>query len=230
MRRADRLLDILQALRGARLRTAEELGAELGVSPRTIYRDMQTLMAGGASIDSERGIGYLMRDDAFLPPLPLTRPEVEALRLGAELVAALADDETSRAAREALVKVEAVVSERHRPRRPDPLAVLVGLSAEVRRRIGQARRSIRERRKLWLIYRDEAGTASERCIRPLELEFWGAKWTLTAWCELRGAFRVFRLDRCDELTVLPETFADEPGKRIGDYLAHVSQQMQMSPG
>ena len=46
----------------------------------------------------------------------------------------------------------------------------------------------------------------------------GRSWTLTAWCELRNDFRNFRLDRVLELHTLDETFTDEPGRSLRDYL------------
>ena len=51
------------------------------------------------------------------------------------------------------------------------------------------------------------------------MEYWGRVWTLTAWCDLRGAFRVFRVDLIEAAEALPEIFRDEPGKRLSDYLA-----------
>ena len=69
MRRADRLFAILQALRGGRLLTAGALADSLEVSVRTIYRDISDLQANGAPIDGERGLGFLLRDDFFLPRL-----------------------------------------------------------------------------------------------------------------------------------------------------------------
>jgi predicted DNA-binding transcriptional regulator YafY len=227
MRRADRLLDILQALRGGRLRTGRELAEGLGVSLRTIYRDMETLIGSGSPIEGERGIGYLMREDAFLPPLALTRQEVGALRLGADLVSALADEETAAAFREAMVKVEAVTPKAHTQQRgASPVAVFAAMTPDVRLRLGQIRRAINERSVLMLAYRDERNTLSERRIRPLELEYWGAKWTLTAWCELRNDFRVFRLDRCLSLETTGCLFQHEPGKRISDYLEMVEARMR----
>ena len=49
------------------------------------------------------------------------------------------------------------------------------------------------------------------------MEYWGRVWTLTAWCDMRDAFRVFRVDLIQTATALPELFDDEPGKRIEDY-------------
>ena len=62
MRRADRLFQILQFLRGGRLTTAAQLAEKLEVTPRTIYRDVAHLIGSGVPIEGEAGVGYLMRD------------------------------------------------------------------------------------------------------------------------------------------------------------------------
>ncbi len=122
-------------------------------------------------------------------PAALSRDEFEALRLGLGLVASGADQ--ARAAVSLRAKIAAVA--------PTILAEagsdsFVFSSAEVARaapHLGLIRRAIREHLTLALAYRDEAGEDSQRRVRPLQLEFWGKVWTLPAWCELRGDFRIF---------------------------------------
>ena len=80
MSRAARLLALLQALRRRRTAvTAAALAAELGVSVRTIYRDIATLAGEGAVIEGAAGIGYLIHPDAFLPPLRFDANEISAV-------------------------------------------------------------------------------------------------------------------------------------------------------
>ena len=86
MRRADRLFQIVQQLRGGRLVTARMLGERLEVSERTIYRDIADLQSTGVPIDGEAGVGYLMREGYDLPPLMFTRDEIVALVVGARMV------------------------------------------------------------------------------------------------------------------------------------------------
>lgn len=88
MRRADRLFQIVQHLRGGRLVTAQKLGAWLEVSERTIYRDIADLQSTGVPIDGEAGVGYMMREGFDLPPLMFTRDEIVALVAGARMVRA----------------------------------------------------------------------------------------------------------------------------------------------
>lgn len=101
MRKVDRLFEIIQLLRGKRLRTAGFIAAELGVSQRTIYRDIAGLMASGIPIEGERGVGYLISQPIELPPLHFTPLELKSLRLGVDMVKAISDIELAAAAEEA---------------------------------------------------------------------------------------------------------------------------------
>lgn len=215
MRRADRLFAIIQALRGGRLRRAEDLAAMMEVSSRTIYRDLLDLQARGVPIDGERGVGYLLRDGFFLPPLALTAAEWEALQWGVAFVCAHGDDTLAAAAKELQIKLQATSTN------IAPInAAAYGVRKTNRQKevLATMRNAIATRHKLLLDYTDAAQIRSERMVRPLELEHWGAVWTVTAWCEHRSDFRVFRLDRIASCNKIDQTFRPEPGKRLEDYL------------
>ncbi len=87
MKRDARLYDIVQSLRDGRLHTAAELATLLGVSTRTIWRDMDMLAATGLPVTGERGLGYILRSPLMLPPTMLTAEELEALAEGLRHVA-----------------------------------------------------------------------------------------------------------------------------------------------
>src|SRR5690606_491436 len=110
MSRAARLLDLIQLLRNRRVPvTGPALAAELGVSIRTLYRDIATLQAQGADIQGEPGLGYVLRPGFTLPPLMFSADEIEALVLGSRWVAKRAADERlAAAASNALSKISAV--------------------------------------------------------------------------------------------------------------------------
>jgi predicted DNA-binding transcriptional regulator YafY len=80
------------------------------------------------------------------------------------------------------------------------------------------REATQNTRKLALVYSDAQGRASERTVWPLGSFFWGAVWTLVAWCEKRQDFRSFRLDRIQSMTAVAETFKLSDGQRLIDYL------------
>ncbi|MEM9619867.1 MAG: YafY family protein [Pseudomonadota bacterium] len=219
MRRADRLFQIVQHLRGGRLITAMQLSEKLEVSERTIYRDIADLQSSGVPIDGEAGVGYLMRDGYDLPPLMFTRDEIVALVAGARLLRAWGGAAMARAAVEALVKIETVLpdAERSRAAQVEIHAMAPEMTEDVRERIDVMDRAIEKRIRLELSYRDAGQQPTERVVRPLGLWFWGKVWTLIAWCELRDDFRMFRLDRIADMRVTGDAFRHERGKMLADF-------------
>jgi len=224
MRRADRLFQIVQHLRGGRLVTARMLSERLEVSERTIYRDVADLMATGVPIDGEAGVGYLLRSGYDLPPLMFTRDELAALTLGARFVKAWGGARLALAAEEALVKIEAVMPEKERRAGAETNLFAMGdsLPDEVRRVVDHLEASIRDRRRVHIVYDALDGEASERDLRPLGLYHWGKVWTLAAWCELRTDFRNFRADRITTIADCGDNFRDEPGKTLRDFLRRMT--------
>jgi len=219
MRRADRLFQIVQQLRGGRLVTARMLSERLEVSDRTIYRDIADPQSTGVPIDGEAGVGYLMRDGFELPPLMFTRDEIVALVAGARMVRAFGGAAMARAAEEALVKIRAVLPETERDRinRTEIHTPSWGISDAERQAIDLLEKAVEERRVLRLDYRDEQGNITQREVRPLGLWFWGKVWTLVGWCELRDSFRTFRLDRIVMVENAARTFRPERGKQLSDF-------------
>jgi len=225
MRRTDRLFDLVTALRDGRLHRAQDLAERLEVSVRTIYRDMETLQASGIPVEGERGLGYMLTAPVTLPPLNLTLTELEALELGMAVVAEAADPELQKAARSLSAKIDAVLpDDRAAPKAGWGFAVYpFADAARGFRHMPSLRAAIRARQKLDLAYRDAEGRSSSRIIRPLQMEYWGRVWTLTAWDETRDDFRTFRIDRIEHLGARPELFVDEPGKSLADYLDRLAR-------
>lgn len=220
MRRADRLFRIIQLLRGRRgAVTARWIAERLEVSERTIYRDIRDLIGSGTPIEGEAGVGYTLRSGYDLPPLMFDTDELEALALGARVVAAFGDDDLADAAARVLDKVETVLPERLEGALEGAalFAPRMKRGAEMSARLVDVRLALGEKRKIHMRYGRADGERSERVVRPLGAFFWGHAWTLSAWCELRGDFRNFRLDRIDSLE-LGEVFDDEAGKTLRDFL------------
>ena len=219
MRRADRLLRIIDILRGGRLTTARHLAQTLEVSERTIYRDVADLMANRVPITGEAGVGYVMDRGYDLPPLMFTAEEVVALVGGARMIRAWGGTGMARAADAALDKIAAVL--------PDPQAARAGSvhihafrpdaqPEDVTRLLDRIEAATEARMSLAFDYRDEAGRATRRTVRPLGLWFWGAVWTMVAWCELRDDFRMFRLDRMSGTTE-GDPFAPHPDRSLAAF-------------
>lgn len=219
MRRSDRLFDIIQILRDGKLHRAQDIAAGLNVSLRTIYRDMDTLVAAGVPVEGERGVGYRVTEEITLPPLNLSTAELEALNLGLAVVAQAADETLKAAADTLAEKVDAVLPTRAMAA-ADAWKFEASPFADATRNLSHMpllRAAIKARQKVRLTYTSRKGSVTGRVIRPLQMEYWGHVWTLTAWCELRNGFRVFRLDLMESTEALPELFVEEPGKRIEDY-------------
>ena len=225
MRRADRLFEIIQQLRGDRLVTAQALAERLEVSVRTIYRDIRDLQASGVPIDGAAGVGYLLRPGYQLPPLMFLPEEIEALIVGARMVKAWAGKSIAAAAAEALIKIGAVVpEERMRAAQRVPVFALGARLQDVERdHLDAFGTAIDRRLKVRFGYRDAEGSATGRAVRPLALHFWGQVWTLAAWCELRDDFRTFRVDRVERLEITEERFQREAGRTLEDYLARITR-------
>lgn len=205
MSRANRLLDLLQVLRRHRRPVSGQvLADELGISLRTLYRDVETLKAQGAHIEGEAGVGFVLRPGFMLPPLMFTPDEIEAIVLGSQWVAKRADTAMAAAARNALAKISAVMPEDLRELL-DAAGVMVGpgspvIGSEIN--LGPLREAIRAERKLVIGYTDAQGAVSQRTIWPFALAFFDQVRVLVAWCETREDFRHFRCDRIGKLRTL----------------------------
>lgn len=223
MRRADRLFLIIHALRGRRTALqARQLAEMLGVSLRTIYRDVADLQCSGVPIEGEAGVGYVLRKGADIPPLMFTAAELEALVVGTRFVRAFAGDKLAEGAQAALLKIEAVLPPelRERSARTRIYAPVWrdGHKTAFAARIDRLHAAIDARHVLQIDYRDQAGATSRREVEPLCLAFWGGAWTLGTWCRLRKAFRNFRPDRVAACDPTGERFADVKSRDLDSYL------------
>lgn len=209
MSRAERLLDLMQILRRHRYPVSGAILAdELGISLRTLYRDIATLQAQGANIEGEAGVGYVLRPGFDLPPLMFSIEEIEAIVLGSRWVAERADTELKFAAENALAKIAAVLPAELREQLEIP-GLLIAPGQVVESNDADfilIRKAMRLEKKLLLNYQDGNNQATERVIWPLGLGFFDQVRILIGWCELREDFRHFRVDRIISLDVLDERY------------------------
>jgi predicted DNA-binding transcriptional regulator YafY len=222
MRRADRLFDIIQALRTTpHPVTAAALAEQLEVTVRTIYRDIAALQASRVPIEGAPGLGYVLRRGFDLPPLMFTTEEADAIAIGVRLLRRLRDAKLQRAAESVLAKLAVVV--------PEPLQHHL-VSAPIYVSDGDAppvtgvdpaelRDAIHKARKVAITYVDETGHHTHRTIRPIAMAYYVDAILLGAWCELRNDFRNFRVDRISHAQLLGERFLAESGKLMAEWLA-----------
>lgn len=212
MTRSERLLELIQLLRSYRYAVkGETLARELGVSLRTIYRDIETLQAQGAPIEGEAGVGYILRPGFVLPPLMFSVEEIEALVLGVGWVADRADASLSKAARNLESKIKAVLPTALRQELESTTLMVGPASGRVPvpdELSATLRKAVRESRKLHFTYTTETGPPTERTVWPFALGYFDSVLVVLAWCELRQDLRHFRADRITNWTVLAEPFPE----------------------
>jgi predicted DNA-binding transcriptional regulator YafY len=209
MRRADRLFEIIQALRASPgALTAGALADRLEVTPRTIYRDIASLQARNVPIEGAAGVGYVLRQGYDLPPLTFTIEEIEAIAVGVRMIQRLRDEALQHAAETVLSKITVTVPE---TMRQSLVAPQIWVSeGDAQRPAGvdpaEVRSAIRATRKLRIAYADEQGRRTRRTIRPIAMVYYVDVTLIAAWCELRTDFRHFRIERIGSCTILDEHF------------------------
>lgn len=220
MRRADRLFQIVQLVRGRRLTTAQYLATRLAVSERTIYRDVADLQLQGVPIEGEAGVGYRMQAGFDLPPLMFSRDEAQALVAALRMARSWLGPKLVRGGEGAVAKIMSVLP-------PDLRAAVESLplhappfdlDGPTLAHLDVLQEAATRRLKARIHYLDLQGQTSERIVRPLACFYWGKVWTLATWCETRNDFRNFRLDRIQILELTGERFRDEPGKTLPDMI------------
>ena len=225
MRRADRLFQIVASFgRGKRI-SADVLARRLEVSTRTIYRDMQDLIKCGIPIEGEPGKGYRLLEGYLVPPLMFDDEELQALAFGAEVAKAWGDESMSDAADRILDKIAAVLPSHMRPRMALSSAYVpdVHVSPDITQQLGAVRSAIRDGKRVEINYEDAKERMTNRVVWPLGLVYWGAKWTLVAWCELREDFRTFRVDRIESVETLQLSIPNVAGRTLDNYFAEIGE-------
>lgn len=221
MSKTERLFQLLNLLRNRRRAiTAHALAEAMDVSERTVYRDIQSLVTMGVPVEGEAGIGYRLKPDFQLPPLMFTNEELVSLALGAKMVKAWGDHALGSSAMAALEKIQAALPTRLNQHLEEiPLiAPAFNQHPQFSPHSEKIREAIRERRTLQMEYAKEDGERSQRLVQPLGMVFWGKVWTLLSWCELRDAYRNFRVDRIIQLTSTAHFFEVGPEKSLQHYL------------
>jgi len=221
MTRTHRLFQLMQALRTAPPpATAAGLAQALGVTPRTVYRDIDALRGLGAVIDGAAGFGYTLIEDAALPPLSFKAEELEALVLGLREVQAVGDPALKAAAGSALAKLGARLppAQAHRLKHAVLTAARFVPLPEPGVDVTLLRQATWDERTIRFDYSDVEGRATTRSVDPLSIVYMQASHCLLAWCHLREDFRAFRLDRMRGLTVTEGSFRPRRVPMLRSYL------------
>lgn len=211
--RLSRLTSILTQLQSKRLITATELADKYQVSVRTIYRDIRSLEASGIPICTEEGKGYSLIEGYTLPPVAFTEQEANALITGYSLISRNKDASLVKNYEDAISKVKSVL--RHNEK--DKAQLLSERVVFVKNLSNTTTSNILSTVQLAItslnvieikyksLYKEEE---SMRLIEAQALYHTQDNWILIAWCQLRKAFREFRLDRVLTIKMLSEQFED----------------------
>lgn len=205
--------------------TAGRLAQEMGVSLRSLYRDINSLRAAGARIEGERGYGYRLMEDYALPPQTFDREEIEAIALGLAEVARMGDPVLARAAASVRAKVAATLPddrEQHlfhavsQVYRPEP-------RYSPMRELSLLREACWREEMLDIRYVDQGDAATERRVLPLAIVYTERVLTLLAWCDLRDGFRMFRADRIIVARLTGASFRPRRASLLRKYVAELEQ-------
>lgn len=231
MNRTQRLFQMMQALRRLPAPvTAQVLAYEMDMSPRTIYRDIDALRGLGAVIDGEAGFGYTLIEDAALPPLGFEDDELEALVLGLRDVMQIGDPALSKAAGSALAKIRARVP----PRQANRLqhAVLdvrrFGSLPAITIDVAALRSATWDEVSVRFDYRDAQGAQTTRQVDPLGLVYLDRSNVLLARCHLRQDYRIFRLDRMENLTRTENSFRPHRVAMLREHIERIRADIRAS--
>ncbi|MDW6002274.1 helix-turn-helix transcriptional regulator [Vibrio mangrovi] len=208
MRKSDRLFQLTNILRKHQPITAKKLAEKLMVSERTIYRYIDDLSVSGIPVYGEPGIGYRLSEGFELPPLQLSPNELEALITGVNFIASLTGKDFASSAHSLLSKIEAAM--------PDTLLFTADKDRTVRVPATHSKLSgyhlwekvhsaIKSGSWLVMTYESISGNVTTRTVFPLGLFYWGGKWTVGCWCNLRSDYRDFRVDHIVDLNLSGET-------------------------
>lgn len=228
MSRSARLIQMMQLLRTATPPVkADTLATELGISVRSVYRDIDTLRASGAVIDGEAGFGYTLEEDPALPPMLFSGDEMEALVLGLREVIEVGDPILAGAASNALSKIKACLPERmrlqfdhavlHAKRFHERPAIAIDVAA--------LRTAARDELAVDMEYADANAQSTSRQVLPLAIVFMDQTLMLLAWCCLRADFRSFRVDRIQRMTVSENSFRPKRVPLLRDFLARLDAEV-----
>lgn len=209
MKKADRLFQLVTLLQGRRTAiTAQSMAETLGVSVRTVYRDIEGLAQSGVMIDGDPGVGYLLSHRSHVPPLMFSADEVLAMLVGSQMVQAFTDPHLALSAQRAEQKIRAVLPPLLQHRADQSLYRIPILEKDgvLRERHMLIRVACEKQLKMRLLYADETGHSTQRTVWPLGIVGLHGKWLLLAWCELRQDYRTFRFDRIQSLATSTDPF------------------------
>lgn len=212
MNRFDRVFSTLVLLQTRRVLKAMTIAERFDISLRTVYRDVRTLKNAGVPIIGDPGIGYSITDGYRLPPLMFNEGEAAALLTAEKFIGKVTDKKTQDYYSNAMIKIKAIL------RRSEKQALeVLDNSIAISDKQAWANKtylqdlfsSIAAKQLLKIQYKKADGSSSERRLEPIGCYYHGSNWYLVAFCQLKDAYRTFKVNRITQLQVLEENFDTE---------------------
>ncbi|OON68944.1 helix-turn-helix transcriptional regulator [Hymenobacter sp. CRA2] len=223
MNRIDRLFGITTLLQAKKYVAAEQLAEQFGISVRTVYRDIKALGEQGIPVSFEPHKGYFLVQGYFLPPVSFTAEEANALVLLETMAATLADASIQAHCATALSKVKAVLRERERARLEQSTSRIKMHVPEYLRGpadyLATLQSALADRQVVDMEYCDKSGRSSQRYVEPIGLAFYNLAWHVVGWCQLRQAYRDFKVARIRRLTATGQPFSRAEHLLLTEYIA-----------
>lgn len=229
MNHIERLNAILIHLQSKRIVKASEIAGRFGISLRTVYRDIRALEASGVPIGAEAGVGYFLEKSYKLPPVMFTREEASALLFGEKLIEKMSDNRMKTEFCSALFKIKAILNPEEKDRLEkldDHIAVLhfaPGYESGNQLFLHEIQQALVSKQVLEIEYRSRYGEEPvARQVEPIGLCNYSARWHLFAWCQLRGEYRDFRLDRIYMLKTTSENFRGKQHISMDEFIRQMN--------
>lgn len=207
-----RVLQLLGLLQSRAIWTGPELAERLGVTTRSVRRDVERLRQLGYPVRASTGVGggYQLGAGGKLPPLLLDPEEAVAVTVSLRLAAGGSVTGVEDSALRALAKLDQVLPAALRGEVEaisHAVAVVEGVNVPVDARLlSTVARACRDRVLLDFAYLARDGAASTRRVEPYRVVAMGRRWYLLAWDTGRSDWRSFRLDRVQVASVHATTF------------------------
>lgn len=230
MNRIDRLAGTLLLLQTNRKLSAASIAAHWEISERTVYRDISALCEAGAPIVFEPGVGYRFMDGFEIPPVMFSEAEAIALKTSGAIAEQLADHSLSEALRTALLKIQSVLPTEHQSfleKRNNP----VSINIKDRKNDSETdclipmQQAIHHKHRIALHYdAGGKGIITQRILEPIAVIYYSSHWHLIAYCQLREAYRDFRMDRVVSWENTKEDFEEHSGFSLKDFMTHYTDE------
>lgn len=225
MNRFDRVFSTLVLLQTRRVIKAMTIAERFGISLRTVYRDVRTLKNAGVPIIGDPGIGYSITDGYRLPPLMFNEGEAAALLTAEKFIGKVTDKKTQDYYSNAMIKIKAILrrSEKQALEVLDnSIAISNNKALTNKTYLQDLFSSLAAKQLLKIQYKKADGTSSERNLEPIGCYYHANNWYLVAFCQLKVAYRTFKVNRIAQLQVLEQNF-DTKHISLQDYIDQQGQ-------